>query len=279
MKDRRNENAKANAWMQSYQKVKNRLSKYDILRLLDQNGGICRIFDFLPSFVADGIYDTLESLSEHEWNETSAQRDYTNNNIEHRFLSSKTQHLDIILRMFSILLEDQLSVFSAGKYGKADHIAEHDDKAFTDVQLDTGKIVTCSRDIAVIYYLTKDWTEDKGGLLIDLEAGKTYVPVFNSIIMFRIPRMHKVTAVVTSTCPRYSIFGWFLQPGKIYELDGGTNEGPMPLTKKRKNAAMQKGGRRGSSDDDHTNRVPRCKLALRILMNDKEKKKKRKGLE
>jgi hypothetical protein len=40
--------------------------------------------------------------------------------------------------------------------------------------------VTCSRTIAVIYYLTKGWQPEYGGLLVDMEAQgggpKTYVP-------------------------------------------------------------------------------------------------------
>lgn len=47
------------------------------------------------------------------------------------------------------------------------------------VLMDDGNIVTCSRDVALIVYLTKDWKEEYGGLLVDLEAqggSKTYVP-------------------------------------------------------------------------------------------------------
>jgi Rps23 Pro-64 3,4-dihydroxylase Tpa1-like proline 4-hydroxylase len=47
----------------------------------------------------------------------------------------------------------------------------------------------------VIYYLTKDWTEANGGVLIDIPTGTRYVPEFNSLVAFRIPRFHEVTAV------------------------------------------------------------------------------------
>ena len=34
----------------------------------------------------------------------------------------------------------------------------------------------------------QDWKEEYGGLLVDLEAEKTYVPLFNSAVVFKIPR-------------------------------------------------------------------------------------------
>ena len=33
--------------------------------------------------------------------------------------------------------------------------------------MEDGEVVQCSRTIAVIYYMTKDWTADMGGLLLD----------------------------------------------------------------------------------------------------------------
>jgi Rps23 Pro-64 3,4-dihydroxylase Tpa1-like proline 4-hydroxylase len=61
--------------------------------------------------------------------------------------------------------------------------------------MDNGKVVLCSRDIAVIYYLTKKWSREDGGLLKDLAGGTDFVPQFNSLIAFRIPRMHQVCYV------------------------------------------------------------------------------------
>jgi Rps23 Pro-64 3,4-dihydroxylase Tpa1-like proline 4-hydroxylase len=48
--------------------------------------------------------------------------------------------------------------------------------------MEDGSIQLCSRNIAVIYYLTKDWSAADGGLLIDHEAAggpQTHVPKFN----------------------------------------------------------------------------------------------------
>ena len=49
---------------------------------------------------------------------------------------------------------------------------------------------------------------------------QVYVPEFNSVVAFRVPRYHQVTQLNTSQ-PRYSVFGWFLQPGQLYDLFEG----------------------------------------------------------
>mmetsp|Transcript_29756 Transcript_29756/g.60081 ORF Transcript_29756/g.60081 Transcript_29756/m.60081 type:complete len:226 (+) Transcript_29756:322-999(+) len=138
----------------------------------------------------------------------------------------------------------RLHTFSAGKYVRTNRIEPHDDRAYTDVQMENGKMVTCSRDIAVIWYLTKNWKENDGGVLIDCETGKRYtqpcfvhstacaqcftflryVPEYNSAVTFRIPRYHEVTAVEADRA-RYSVFGWFLQPGIHYDLYKGGRAG------------------------------------------------------
>lgn len=55
-------------WLDSFEKVSAAVDKYDLPQLLEEGGGICRIEDFLPTFVAEGIFETLEQLSEAEWN-------------------------------------------------------------------------------------------------------------------------------------------------------------------------------------------------------------------
>ena len=151
--------AKALRWLDSYPKVNKWLSQWDLEKLIEDNNGIYKIRNFLPDFVAEEALHILE---------------YTHNNIEHSFLSTKTGSIDLelLLRTFSILLPDHLNAFSAGKYQKSDNIAPHDDRAYTEIRMeDTGEVVLCSRDVTLVYHLTKNWTEEMGGALIDIETG------------------------------------------------------------------------------------------------------------
>ena len=64
-----------------------------------------------------------------------------------------------------------------------------------------------------------------GGAFVDLEGpgGRAVlVPRFNTLCAFRVPRWHSVEPVAAGAPrARMSIFGWFLSPGKFYDLDGG----------------------------------------------------------
>jgi hypothetical protein len=108
----------------------------DLEQLLDLNGGLVKVSNFLPPHVADGILSTLQQLPERVWNDTSAQQDYAHNNIDHSFMSVKTvPQLEAAFRAFTLLLPDSLHTFSAARYTSRDHIAPHDDRAYTQVRV------------------------------------------------------------------------------------------------------------------------------------------------
>lgn len=94
------------------------------------------------------------------------------------------------------------------------------------------------REIAMVFYMNKDWKPSYGGAFVDYgpdalmfkrgEIGypekklkqwggppgpdhKLYMPEFNSVVFFRVPRVHMVQEVVAKR-QRYSIFGWWLRP-------------------------------------------------------------------
>ena len=116
-------------------------------------------------------------------------------------------------------------------------IEPHDDVAYKDVApadadckergVAPGRYV---RDIALVYYLTKEWDARQGGAFVDLKAcgpggsagagggagagagawgREEHVPRFNSLCAFAVPRWHEVQAVAAGSRPRLSVFGWF----------------------------------------------------------------------
>ena len=96
-----------------------------------------------------------------------------------------------------------------------DFIDPHDDSAIAQV----GEQLY-HRHIAFIYYLSKDWKAEYGGALVDIEDdNKLYVPEFNSVIAFKVPHWHQVEEVRTKEHPRYSIFGWYMNPGVLPNVD------------------------------------------------------------
>lgn len=71
---------------------------------------------------------------------------------------------------------------------------------------------------SLLYYLTTDWSVSDGGLFVDMESGTEYIPTFNMALIFRVPRVHRVTPVIVDKS-RYSIFGWWLTEGTRYDLE------------------------------------------------------------
>ncbi|KAJ1470424.1 hypothetical protein T484DRAFT_1847809, partial [Baffinella frigidus] len=115
------------------------------------------------------------------------------------------------------LPESRIHALQAARYTRGGFIEPHDDAAYVDATVN-GNTVLCSRQFAIIFYLTKGWDATCGGSLVDhkVTPPKLYVPEFNSIVTFKVPRLHEVMPVTVDR-PRFTIFGWFLTPGKLYK--------------------------------------------------------------
>eukprot|EP00238_Polyblepharides_amylifera_P011596 CAMPEP_0196580980 /NCGR_PEP_ID=MMETSP1081-20130531/31818_1 /TAXON_ID=36882 /ORGANISM="Pyramimonas amylifera, Strain CCMP720" /LENGTH=348 /DNA_ID=CAMNT_0041901043 /DNA_START=76 /DNA_END=1122 /DNA_ORIENTATION=+ len=237
--------AAAQAWLRSEEKVTAWLNQYNFKELLQQGQGIVHIQNFFPESVAESILRRIEGVPQASYEAASSEK---YDSVEHRFSLAEMDNDDFLLDISKVLwrmMPSTLPNFSIGRYSKNDHISPHDDKVLEqytrkEYQEKMGKYLGCdpkdvpltkalktnheidfSREVALVYYLNKDWKTDFGGLFIDLEADKPYLPEFNNLVAFTVPRMHGVTPVVSKSKSnprkRYSIFGWWLVEGRLYD--------------------------------------------------------------
>lgn len=90
--DARRAAARFRRWLDDYPSVAAAIESHgDLETLLDSNGGLVKISNFLPDHAAAGVLAALRALPEAAWNDTSAARDYAHNNISHAFESVKEQ--------------------------------------------------------------------------------------------------------------------------------------------------------------------------------------------
>jgi SM-20-related protein len=92
----------------------------------------------------------------------------------------------------------------ATRYTAGHFLTQHDDAQYDGAQ----------RRCAYVLNFSKDWHADWGGLLQFLDDGgkvvDSFVPRFNSLLLFAVPTPHIVSYVAPyATAPRLSITGWF----------------------------------------------------------------------
>ena len=195
--------------------------------------------NFLPLQIANSLSRYLQILPETSWNRSSSKEDmkrfknqkqYGAGSTEHAFAAAEgilvdtsievvgnvTSQPSVMDKFLSILSAgiaaatgqfDQF-IFQCGRYTSGHFIEPHDDSAQKDI---VGRLY--NRDVAFIIYLTKSWKFEYGGLFIDhgVIPPNPIVPRFNTLVTFKVPRLHEVTAVEElCTRKRYSIFGWSL---------------------------------------------------------------------
>jgi hypothetical protein len=199
--------------------------------------------DALPTEVAESARLAVLELEAQDWdlaeagNDATGGDEYGAGSTKHRFRGSDGGRAlkGLFGALGKLVPSTTGATFAAGRYERKDYIEPHDDKGFKDVIVDV-MTVQCSRDIAVILYLSHDWTEEDGGVFIDhgTVPPSAIVPQFNTLVAFRVPRLHEVTPVLTDTKRRYSIFGWLLTEGQLYPIRGGSRKKRARLKKSKK---------------------------------------------
>lgn len=256
--------ARVSEWLRDQDGLIKWVKQYDLPKLLKQGGGFVRIPNLLPDFVADWALEALQKLPGKAWEQTGAtDRDDASyaDSIPHHFSLFEVEDHEALMsisRLLWFLVPHTLPNFTAARYSASDHIAPHDDLVVEQYTWTEIKHLSSlydpsstpdqafglrpwkgersfTRELAAVYYLNRDWLPQYGGTLVDLETGQSYLPEFNTLVVFEVPRMHEVTVVEVPKHPRYSIFGWWLAPEEEDEPVG-----VLPSILKRPSAAPAK---------------------------------------
>ena len=195
-----------------------------------------------PTRVASDLLAHLEQINEKEWTTSSSDNDakmYSGTqgagSTAHAFsacqgisIDTRTAYskilqqadaspMDKVLCILATALEQQGDgrngkssfryTFQCGRYcDVGDYIEPHDDFAYEKMD---GQ--TFVRDVAIVLYLSRKWCFENGGLFVDLESRPplAITPSFNTMITFKVPRMHEVSAIESGcNMKRFSIFGY-----------------------------------------------------------------------
>ena len=209
-------------WLHDTAAVSAHMAEHRVVERLEQGRGFARITSFLPAAVAEAAHTML--VEHDDWESMNDGEVEYSDSVQHSFQFSEPEDhpetLGLLANAVALLFDDLLPSFSAAKYCQGDGISPHDDKAHVVVAPKDGtKAILHSRKYAGVLYLSKGWKLKFGGALLDMEACVEHVPSFNSFVVFTVPRMHAVAPILHASRSRLSLFGWWLQPGRLYELD------------------------------------------------------------
>lgn len=154
--------------------------------------------------------ELLATAAEASWNDMRDSRPLGTWSISFRFQAVPAAAGSPLRRLFNDIRpspeHEMIDPPTFGRYRKGHFLERHSDwNSIVDAE---GR--RWDRDIAFILYLSEDWPEENGGLLIDL-GGETATPIaprFNRLVTFGVPRDHEVTPVVGEG-DRLTVYGWW----------------------------------------------------------------------
>ncbi|CAE7677794.1 luxQ [Symbiodinium sp. CCMP2592] len=184
---------------------------------------LVRVRDFVPQPVAEEALRIAEELAEEDWRQTApVEADDAVHRFRYRGLNETGEAFNALQKALEGLIPAIRSAptraeFRFGRYGPSDFIDTHTDEGTYAAFVDDPSLY--SRRIALIWYLTKNWTCADGGVFIDDEpdcvgGGAEVVPRFNEAVCFLVPRCHRVSPVVATDRFRYSLYGWWYTRGE-----------------------------------------------------------------
>lgn len=186
--------------------------------VLDEQGGFLQVTNFLDDDLASQALEQLQLLGEDEWalssNQTAADAD-------HRFWRYDGMQGaigQVKKAMLGLVPPKMHHTVQAARYDAGGKITLHNDamnwviqphQVHDEERYPAGTSVY--RKVALICYFTRDWQQRYGGCFVDNMAvgPRVIVPLFNSLVLFTVPREHCVTEVAKDAPMRYTLFGWF----------------------------------------------------------------------
>ena len=101
-------------------------------------------------------------------------------------------------------------IMNFSRYEPGDFLDSHDDTPSGSNSYE--------RRLAFVWHLSDGWSSDDGGYFVDEEDGdsltgeRSYAPVFNTLVYFGVPRLHRVTKVTSNKKARFAVYGWVATP-------------------------------------------------------------------
>lgn len=197
----------------------------DLQAALAAGGGVAQLREFLPPDVAEAALSQLQRIPEARW-----QLEEERGAGGHSFCACDQEGATVVAdlaRALWVARPQALPSFSALRLSAGHHIGRCDDRAMVEVMAADGQPAVFSRAIGAVYFLSKDHPSSAGGQFVDLAAadGSTrFEPLFNSLLLYEIPRAHEVSAVRGVGSPLFAMHGWWMAEGELYEMDSDDDD-------------------------------------------------------
>ena len=174
----------------------------------------------IPETNANSVLQYLQSTPTSDWrlnqrnnsgSAAAANRGVTAANMSYYMyigtdLDTALPELRPLLSSALQLLPHERLLMNASKYIAGSYLDSHTDAP-------SGS-ESHERVRAFVWHLSKDFTEQDGGTFIDEESKEKYVPEWNALVSFSVPRWHSVTKMTPMPIikERISIYGWIVIP-------------------------------------------------------------------
>ena len=202
----------------------------DLDAALAAGGGVAQLKDFLPPEVAEAAAAQLRRIPNARWQHEGAPGGADG----HSFCACAAEDATVVAdlaRALWVARPQALPSFTALRLGAGHHIGRCDDRAMVEVMATDGQPAVFSRAIGAVLCLSNDDPGGRtGGQFVDLAdgSGTRFKPLFNSLLLYEIPREHEISAVRGAggrvVPPLYAMHGWWMAEGELYDMSSDDDD-------------------------------------------------------